>query len=183
MVGDREHGSAVLRGLGGKVFLILLERHRVKSLGKHHLLQEDDCAHGVVQRKLVLVQLREHRTDVQVRVSLDLGSLQPRLNRECPLQEVEGGAHFADAAIVASHVVEGHCLSQLVVFAKLLALLEQIKRTVNVFLLQVVDRKDVANLAQLLARACELAARRSEMHLLNLQELLEDSNRLHILAL
>lgn len=123
----------------------------------------------MIQSQLVLVQLRQDSANVQVGVSLDLGSLQARLNRERPLEEVQGCAHLSNAAIVASHVVEGHGLSKLVVLAQLLRLLEEVERAVDVLLLQVVDCEDVTDFAQLLAGACELTRCRAEVHLLDLE--------------
>ena len=137
----------------------------------------------MIQRQLVLVELREHGTDVQVSVGLDLGALQPRLDRQGALQEVKCRAHLADAAVVACHVIEGHSLAELVVLTQLLRLFEQVKRAVDVLLLEVVDGQDVANLAQLLACSRELLRRCSKMYLLDLEELLEDADRLDILAL
>ena len=68
----------------------------------------------------MLVQLRKHGADVQMSVSLDLGSLQSALNREGPLQKVESSSHFSNSTIVAGHVVESHSLSEFVIFAELL---------------------------------------------------------------
>ena len=88
------------------------------------------------------------------------------------MQEVECGSHFANASVVASHVVECHGLSQFVVLAQLLTLFEQVQSTVDVLLLQVVDGEDVADFAQLLARACEFSRRSSKMNFFDLQKLL-----------
>lgn len=131
----------------------------------------------------MLVELREHGTDVEMSVCLDFGALQPRLDRQGTLQEVQGGAHLTNAAVVARHVVEGHCLAKLVVLAELLRLFEQVQRAVDVLLLKVVDGEDVANLAKLLASSRKLLRCRSKMHLLDLEELLENADRLDILAL
>ena len=137
----------------------------------------------MVQGQLVLVQLREHRANIQVRISLSLGPLQTTLDRERALQEVERCAHLADSPIVARHVVEGHGLTELVGLAKLLALLEQVERRVDVLLLQVVDGEDVANFAQLLARLRKFFRVRAEVGFLNFEKLLEDADGLNILGL
>lgn len=42
-------------------------------------------------------------------------------------------------------------MAELVIFAKLLGLLEQVERTIDVFLFEVVHGENVANLAKLLA--------------------------------
>ncbi len=116
----------------------------------------------------MLVKLREHGTNIQMRISLDLGSLQPGLNRESPLQEVERCTHFADSAIIASHVIEGHRLTKFIVLAKFFAFLQKVKCTVDIFLLEVVDCKDVADLTQLLACARELSRCGAKMHFFDL---------------
>ena len=131
----------------------------------------------------MLVELGKHSTDVQVSVSLDLGTLQPRLDRQGALQEVQRRAHLTDAAVVACHVVECHSLAKLIVLTQLLGLFEEVKCAIDVLLLEVVDGQDVANLAKLLACSRELLRRCSKMYLLDLEELLEDANRLDILAL
>ena len=105
----------------------------------------------MVQGQLMLVQLREDRANIQVRISLSLGPLQTALNGKRALQEVERCAHLADSSIVASHVVECHGLTELVGLAQLLTLLEQVESRIDILLLQVVDGEDVANFAQLLA--------------------------------
>jgi len=69
------------------------------------------------------------------------------------LQKIEGSTHLADTSVVASHVVVGHSLSELIVFAQFLRLLEQVQRTVYVLLLEVVNGKNVADFAELLATA------------------------------
>ena len=95
----------------------------------------------------MLVELGKHSTDVQVSVGLDLGSLQPRLDRQGALQEIQCRAHLTNTAVVACHVIECHSLAQFVVLTKLLRLFEKIKRAIDVLLLEVVDGQDVANLA------------------------------------
>ena len=137
----------------------------------------------MVEGKLVLVKLAEHRTNIQVGVGLDFGPLQFGLNRQGLLQKVEGGAHFADAAVVASHIVEGHGLAEFVVLAEFLRLLQQIKRRVHVLLLQVVNGQNIANLAQLLAGAREFLRSRSKVHFLYFQKFLKDANCLYIFGL
>lgn len=137
----------------------------------------------MIQGQLVLVELGENRTDVQMGVGLDFGTLKSRLNRQGSLQKVERCAHLSNTAVVAGHVVEGHSLTKLIVLAKLLGLLEEVERTVDIFLLEVVDGEDVANLTQLLARASEFARRGTEVHLLDLEQLFQDSDRFHIFAL
>ena len=74
----------------------------------------------------MLVQLRQDGANVQMSVSLDLRSLQSRLDCQGTLEEVECSAHLSYASIVAGHVIECHGLSKLVVFAELLTLLEQV---------------------------------------------------------
>ena len=59
-------------------------------------------------------------------------------------------------SVVTGHVVEGHGLAEFVILTELLWLLEQVYCAVDVLFLQVVDRQDVANLAQLLAGSSEL---------------------------
>ena len=99
------------------------------------------------------------------------------------MQEVEGSSHLADAAVVARHVVEGHGLAKLVVLAKLFRLLEQVESAIDVLLLQVVNCEDIADLAKLLACACEFTRSRAEMDLLNFQEFLQDANCFNVFAL
>lgn len=160
-----------------------MESLRVKPLRQHHFLKKNDGTHGVVKRQLVLVELGQDGANVQMCVGLNLRALKARLNGERALQEVKSGAHFADTAIVASHIVKGHGLAELVVLAQFLALLKQVKRAVDVLLLKVVDSEDVADLAQLLASTSELFRSRTEMHFLDFEELLKDADCLHILAL
>ena len=114
---------------------------------------------------------------------MDLRSLQSALNGKSALQEVQRCSHLADSAIVASHVIESHSLSKLIIFAKLFGLLEQIKSRVDVLLLQVVHGKDVADLTQLFAGAGELLRGSSEVDLLDFEKLFKDSNSFNILAL
>lgn len=116
-------------------------------------------------------------------IRLNLGSLQLSLDCERLLQEVECRAHLADPAVVASHVVVGHGLAELVVLAELLTLAQKVERRVDVLLLQVVDSKDVTNFAQLLAAAREFLRVRAEVGLLDLEELLEDTDGFNVLAL
>ena len=84
-------------------------------------------------------------------VRLRLGSLQTAFDRQRPLQKVQRSAHFADSAVVARHVVEGHGLPELVVLTQLLRFLQQVERTINIFFLEVVHSQNIANFAQLLA--------------------------------
>lgn len=65
----------------------------------------------------MLVKLAEHGTDVQMSICLYFWSLETRFNGQSLLKIVKGGSHLADPAVIASHVVEGHRLAQLVVFA------------------------------------------------------------------
>ena len=116
-------------------------------------------------------------------VSLDFWALEPRFNRKSTLQEVESCAHFANSTIVASHVVEGHSLTKLIVFAELFRLLQQVQSTVDVLLLEVVDGKDVTDFAELLASACEFTRGSSEVHFLHPEELLKNSDGFNIFAL
>ena len=111
----------------------------------------------MIESQLMLVKLRENRTDVQMSVSLDLRALEPRFNSKSSLQEVKSSAHFANSTIVAGHVVEGHSLTKLVVFTELFRLLQQVQSAIDVFLLEVVDSKDVTDFAELLASACKFA--------------------------
>ena len=55
MISDGEHGGTVFRCLSGQIFIVIMEGTGIKSLGQHHLLKKDDCAHCVVQGQLVLV--------------------------------------------------------------------------------------------------------------------------------
>ena len=99
------------------------------------------------------------------------------------MEEVESRSHLTDASVVTSHVIEGHSLAEFIVLTELLRLLEQVESAVDVFLFQVINCEDVADLAKLLACSCEFSRSSSEMHLLDLQELLQDANSLHIFAL
>jgi hypothetical protein len=56
----------------------------------------------------MLIELRENRTNVQVCVSLNFGSLETGLNRQGFLQEIQSSSHFADSTIIASHIIECH---------------------------------------------------------------------------
>ena len=78
-------------------------------------------------------------------ISLCFWSLKPRLDGQCSLQKVERSSHLTNASIVASHIVESHCLSKLVGFTKLLGLSEQIKGGIDVFFLQIVDSENVTD--------------------------------------
>ena len=89
----------------------------------------------MIECQLVLVELGEHGANIEVGVCLNLRTLETGLNGECALQKVEGGSHFADATVVARHVVEGHSLAEFVVLAEFLALLQQIQCTVDVLFL------------------------------------------------
>ena len=127
VIGNGEHGRSIFRGFRwqrGILLRILFEGTGVESLREHHLLEEDDGAHRVVECQLVLVQLRENGTDVQVSVCLDLGLLEARFDRESTLEEIQGGPHLPNTSVVASHIVEGHGLAELVVLAQLLRLLQ-----------------------------------------------------------
>jgi hypothetical protein len=183
VIGDGQYSRAVLARVGGHLFLVLLESVWVQLLCEHDLLKEDHGAHSVVESQLVLVELRENRANVQVSVCLDLGSLQARLNRESPLQEGKSKSHFADTSVVAGHVVESHSLSKLVVLTEFLGLSKEIESTVDIFLLEVVDSEDVANLAKLLATLGEFAARSAVVELLDFQKFLQNANCLNVLAL
>ena len=66
------------------------------------------------------------------------------------MQKIQGRSHFADAPVVASHVVERHGLTELVVFAKDLRLLQEVESTIDILLFEVVDCEDIADFAQLL---------------------------------
>lgn len=72
-------------------------------------------------------------------VSLDLWTLQTRLDGQGSLQKVQSRSHLTDAAIVAGHVVEGHRLAKFVVFAEFFGLFEQVQCTVDVFFLEIVN--------------------------------------------
>ena len=137
----------------------------------------------MIKGQLVLIKLRENCTDVEMSVSLDFWALEPRFNRKSTLQEIESCAHFANSTIVASHVVEGHSLTKLVVFTELFRLLQQVQSAIDVFFLEVVDSEDVADLAQLLAGSCELFRSRAKVHFLDFKELFKDANCFNILAL
>jgi hypothetical protein len=54
-----------------------------------------------------------------MRISLDLWALKTRFDRQGSLQKVQSSSHFPDAAIIAGHIVEGHCLPKFIVFTKL----------------------------------------------------------------
>lgn len=126
----------------------------------------------MVQRQFMLVQLRQDGANVQMSVSLDLRSLQSRLDCQGTLEEVECSAHLSYASIVTGHVIECHGLSKLVVFAELLTLLEQVERAIYVFFLEIVDGQDVTDFAELFARAREFTASRTKVHFLDLKQLL-----------
>ena len=84
-------------------------------------------------------------------VRLGFWSLKPALDSESPLQEIESGPHFSDSPVVASHIIESHCLSKLVVLTEFLRFLEEVQGTINIFLFQIVDSQDVADFTELLA--------------------------------
>lgn len=90
-------------------------------------------------------------------ISLSFWSLKSRLDGQGSLQKVESSSHFSDPSVVAGHVVEGHCLSQLVIFTKFLGLFEKVKGTVDIFLLEVVDCQNITYLTKLFARFSELS--------------------------
>lgn len=128
----------------------------------------------------MLIQLRQHGANVQVGISLSFWSLKSRLNGQGSLQKVEGCSHFADPPVIASHVVESHGLTQFVVFTKFLRLLEQVKGTVDILFLQVVDSQNIADLAELFAGFGELPGVGSEIHLFDLEQLLKNSNGFNV---
>ena len=166
MIGNRQHGHfvLVLHLVAGEarawyhhvVEVIFLSGRWIELSAQHHFLKENDGAHRVVEGQLVLVELGEHGADIKVGIGLSFRSLQSTLDRQCPLQEVEGGPHFTDSPVVAGHVVEGHCLTELVVLAELLGLLEEVECAVDVLFLEVVYGEDVADFAQLFAALGEL---------------------------
>lgn len=163
VVGNRQHCNLVLvRFLrlecAWHVFQVVVQgRLRVEPLSEHHFLEQDDCAHRVVECQLVLVELGEDGTNIQMRIRLRFGSLESAFDGEGSLQKVKGSSHFTDSSVVAGHVVEGHGLAELVVLAELFGLLEQVQGTVDVLLLQVVDCQNIADLAQLFAGSSELS--------------------------
>ena len=65
----------------------------------------------MIQSQLMLIQLTQHSTDVQMCVRLHFRPLKFGLNCQSLLQEVERSSHLSNPAIVASHVVESHCLT------------------------------------------------------------------------
>ena len=105
---------------GVLVKIIILNRLWVELLPQHHLLEKNNGAHSMIQSQLVLIKLRQNGTDVEMGVSLSFWSLKSTFNSKSPLQKVQGGPHLADSSVVAGHVIEGHGLSELIVFAKLL---------------------------------------------------------------
>ena len=98
------------------------------------------------------------------------------------MEEVKCSAHLTDSPVVTGHIVKGHGLAELVILTQLLGLLEQIQRTIDVLLLQIVNSQDIAYLAQLLAGAGELARVGAIYLLFPLKQLLEHANSLNILA-
>ena len=110
----------------------------------------------MVQSQLVLIELGENCTYVQVGVCLDLGPLQASLDRQCLLQEVEGSTHFANSSIVTSHVIESHRHAELISLAQLLRLLQQVQGAINILFFEIVDGQNIANFAKLLAGSREL---------------------------
>ena len=90
-------------------------------------------------------------------VCLDFWSLKTRFDCQGSLKEIQSCPHLSNASVIASHVVEGHCLTEFVVLAQFFRLLEKIKSTVNVLFFQIIDSKDVADFTQLLASASEFS--------------------------
>lgn len=127
MVGDGKDSDLVLvldvcaRFLGCDLFqFVFVQASGVQSTTEHHLLKQNDGRHSVIQSKLMLVELTQHRANVQMGVGLRFWSLQPALDGQGALQEVQSRPHLANSAIVASHVVERHRLSELIRLAQLL---------------------------------------------------------------
>jgi len=73
----------------------------------------------MIERQLMLVELTENSTNIQMRVSLYFGPLKFGFNRKGLLQEIQSGAHFTNAAVITSHIVECHGLAELIVFTQL----------------------------------------------------------------
>jgi hypothetical protein len=86
MVSDRQDCGSVLISLWGHRIIILLLiiivriALRVKLLRQHHLLKQDNGAHRVVKRQLVLVKLGQDGANVQMSVGLHLRSLKFRFD-------------------------------------------------------------------------------------------------------
>lgn len=72
----------------------------------------------MVQSKLMLVQLRENSTDVQVSVGLNLWSLQTRFDCQSSLKEVKSDFHLVYPTVVACHVVVGHGLAKFIILTQ-----------------------------------------------------------------
>ena len=111
----------------------------------------------------MLVELRKHGANVEMRIGLCFWPLQAALNGQSSLQKIESSAHFADASVVASHVVECHGLAELIVFAEFFGLLEQVEGAVDVLLFQIINSEDVADLAKLFAALRKLLRICAEM--------------------
>ena len=116
-------------------------------------------------------------------VSLSLWPLKSTLDSKCSLKEVQGSTHLSDTPVVACHIIKCHCLTQFVIFAKLFRLFEEVKCTIDVFLLQIVDSQNVANFAKLFTRLCELLRIGTILYFFDFQELLKNTNCLYIFAL
>jgi len=63
------------------------------------------------------------------------------------LKEVESRLHFTNSSVVTGHIVEGHGLSELIVLAEFLRLLEEVKSTVDILFFKIINSKDVTDLA------------------------------------
>jgi hypothetical protein len=133
VVSDCEHCCPILICIWGQFCLSLCVivigvALRVESLREHHLLEQDNCRHSVVKCQFVLIKLGKHSANIQMSISLNLWSLQLSLDGERLLQEVKCRSHFADPAVVARHIVEGHCLAEFVIFTELLTLFKEVER-------------------------------------------------------
>lgn len=117
-----------------------------------------------------------------MRISLGFRSLKSAFDCQSALQEIEGGPHFTDSPVVAGHVVESHGLTELIVLAELLGLLEEVQGAVNVLLLKVIYCKDVADFAQLFAALGELFRVGTEVRLLHFEQFFKHADGLDVLA-
>ena len=124
VVGNGKDSCAVLGVFVScrKFLLFLLHCMRIQPLSKLHFLKKDHCRHGVIQCELMLIQLTENGTYVEVCVSLDLRSLEACFDCQCLLQEVQCSPHLSNPTVVAGHVVKGHSHAQLVGLAKFFGL-------------------------------------------------------------
>jgi len=95
MVSNCQHRGSVFVRIWGHCLLVSLcilivgVAIGVKLFREHHFLKQNYCGHCVIERQLVLVQLRQDSTDIQMSVGLDFRSLKLGLNGQSLLQEIE----------------------------------------------------------------------------------------------